>query len=123
MIGAQLAMTALVAVIAGLVMRWSDALPVLFGAALGILATLLIKRSADRVMGAAERNPRHAFAALFSGLVLRYAVVILGLLVGFRVLQLAAVPLISGFVLMIIVQAAASMFASRAAQPGIRTKG
>ena len=107
-IGAQLAATVLVIVMVGLTLAWTDALAALFGAALGMSATLLIKRSADRALLAAEAGPRYGFVAMYSGLVLRYAVVILGLLVGFRVLQLAAIPLISSFTLMIIVQVIAS---------------
>lgn len=108
-IGAQLTTTALVIVIVSLVMGWANALSALFGAALGISVTALTRRSADRALLAAEESPRYGFVALYSGLVLRYAVVILGLLVGFRVLQLAAIPLISSFVLMIIVQVVTSI--------------
>ena len=74
-----------------------------------MLATALIKRNADRALLAAETGPRYGFVAMYSGLVLRYAVVGLGLLVGFRVLQLAAIPLISSFTLMIIVQVITSL--------------
>jgi ribose/xylose/arabinose/galactoside ABC-type transport system permease subunit len=41
---------------------------------------------------------------MFSGFALRYAVAILGLLAGFKVLRLSAEPMIAGFILMIVVQ-------------------
>jgi len=118
-IGAQLIITILVTAVTGLMTGLAAATAILFGAALGISATALTKRSADRALLAAEENPRYGFVAMYSGLVLRYAVVILGLLIGFRVLQLAAVPLIGGFVLMIIVQVVASL----GVQPDIGTNG
>ena len=107
-IGAQLVTTILVIIVVSLTMSWADGLSALFGATLGMSATVLTKRSADRALLAAQAGPRYGFMAMYSGLVLRYAVVILGLLVGFRVLQLSAVPLISSFTLMIIVQVVAS---------------
>lgn len=118
-IGAQLVITILVVVITGLIMGQADALSVLFGAAIGISVVILTKRSADRALLVAEENPRYGFVAMYSGLVLRYAVVILGLLVGFRVLHLAAIPLIGGFILMIIVQ----VITSFGVKPDVRING
>jgi len=88
----------------------ADAIAVAYGALIGLTITLLTRRSTDRALQAAIDNPTHGVATMFSGFVLRYAVAILGLLVGFRVLQLSAEPMIAGFVLMIVVQTLVAAF-------------
>lgn len=81
-----------------------------YGAAIGWTITLLTRRGTDRALSNAVHNTMHGVIAMYSGLVLRYAVAILGLLVGFRVMQLLAEPMLAGFILMVIVQALASLF-------------
>jgi len=83
---------------------WSDVLAIVYGASLGVVITLLTRRSSDRALLAAVENPTHGVVRMFSGFVLRYAVAILGLLAGFWILRLPAEPIIAGFILMIIVQ-------------------
>ena len=77
----------------------------LFGAAVGVAQSGLLRRSAWR----AAASPRHGMVVMFSGLVLRYAVVILGLAVGFYFLRLNPLPMLGGFVLMVAVQAFAAL--------------
>ena len=115
----QLLAALIVIVLTGLFAGRPEAVSVLYGAALGMVNAMLTKRSANRALLAAEESPRYGFVAMYSGLMLRYAIVILGLLIGFRVLQLVAIPLISSFVLMIIVQ----VIASFAMGPDIGTNG
>ena len=81
-----------------------NALAVAYGSLLGLMITLLTRRSTDRALAAAAENPAHGVVAMYAGFALRYAVAILGLLAGFRVLRLTAEPMIAGFILMIIVQ-------------------
>ena len=94
----------LVALAAGILAGWQEALAIVYGASLGIMITLLTRRSTDRALSAAVENPTHGVIAMFSGFALRYAVAILGLLAGFRILQLPAESMIAGFILMITVQ-------------------
>ena len=77
----------------------------MFGAILGMLITLLALRSTERMLIAATRNRTHGLVVLYAGVALRYAVAALGLLAGFKLLHLAAEPLVGSFVLMILVQA------------------
>lgn len=90
--------------VAGVFGTWLDVLAVAYGSLLGLMITLLTRRSTDRALLAAVENPRHGIVAMFSGFALRYAVAILGLLAGFKVLRLSAEPMIAGFILMIVVQ-------------------
>lgn len=104
LIGSQMAM----AFIAALTMLYQESvdamLATLYGALIGIMITLLVRRSTDRALQKAVDNPSHGIVIMFSGFFLRYAVAILGLLVGFKVLHLLTVPMITGFILMILVQ-------------------
>lgn len=86
----------------------AGAIAIAYGALLGVLTTLLTRRSTDKALQAAVENPTHGIVAMFSGFALRYAVAILGLLVGFRVLHLPAEPMIAGFILMIVIQVLAA---------------
>jgi hypothetical protein len=81
-----------------------------YGTVLGWMITLLTRRGTDRALLNAVDNTTHAMVAMYSGFVLRYAVAILGLLVGLRVMQLNAEPMLAGFILMIMVQALAAIF-------------
>ena len=90
--------------VAGVFGTWLDVLAVAYGSLLGLMITLLTRRSTDRALLAAVENARHGIVAMFSGFALRYAVAILGLLAGFKVLRLSAEPMIAGFILMIVVQ-------------------
>jgi len=103
----------LVAVIAVLFLAvlstWADAIAVAYGTLLGLMMTLLTRRSTDKALQAAVENPTHGMVAMFSGFALRYAVAILGLLTGFRVLHIAAEPMIAGFILMILIQVLVSV--------------
>jgi hypothetical protein len=94
----------LAVLVAGVFGTWLDALAVAYGSLLGLMITLLTRRSTDRALLAAVENARHGIVAMFSGFALRYAVAILGLLAGFKVLRLSAEPMIAGFILMIVVQ-------------------
>lgn len=104
----QLASALIAGVILGILGDWSDFPAMGYGASLGMLNSLLTKRSSDRALSAAVKNPTHGLVAMFSGFALRYAVAILGLLTGFRMLHLAAEPMIGGFILMIVIQVLAS---------------
>jgi|GEM_PF-4430140 len=101
----QLISMVLVALAVGFLAGWQESLAIVYGASIGMMITMLTRRSTDRALSAAVENPTHGVVAMFSGFALRYAVAILGLLAGFRVLQIPAEPMIAGFVLMIIVQA------------------
>lgn len=92
------------ALIMGALASWFVAAAFVYGAAIGLLMTILTRRSTDKALLAAVENPRHGVVVIFSGFVLRYATAILGLLAGFKILGLSAEPVIAGFVLMIIVQ-------------------
>ena len=105
----QLISAALAALAAGILGGWQEALALVYGALLGVMITLLTRRSTDRALSAAVENPTHGVITMFSGFALRYAVAILGLLAGFRVLQLSAEPMIAGFILMIVVQQVLAM--------------
>lgn len=80
-----------------------------FGSLIGIAITLLTRRSSDRALSAAVENPTHGLIAMYSGFALRYAVAILGLYLGLKILNMMASPLIGGFILMILVQAASGV--------------
>ncbi len=104
LIGSQVIL-ALVAALVALYRESVDAmLAVLYGAAIGIMVVLLARRSANKAAEKAIDSPSQGIVVMFAGLVLRYAAVILGLLVGLRVLQLMTVPMLMGFSLMIMVQ-------------------
>lgn len=75
-----------------------------FGALLAVVITLLAQRSTNRALRTASKNPTHGIVALYSGFALRYGTAAVGLLVGFKVLNLAAEPMIGTFILMIMVQ-------------------
>ncbi|TNF91396.1 MAG: ATP synthase subunit I [Gammaproteobacteria bacterium] len=83
---------------------WMAGWSALYGGLLAVIITLLTKRSADRALEKAVENPVHGMVVMFSGFALRYLIAILGLLIGFKALQFQAVPMITGFVLVIIVQ-------------------
>jgi len=100
----QLIIAVFVAMAAGAFSGWQEVLAILYGAMLGIMITLLTRRSTDRALQAAVVNPRNGVITMFSGFALRYAVAILGLLAGFKVLQLPVEPMIAAFILMIVVQ-------------------
>ncbi len=103
LIGSQMAV-ALTTVIIMLYRGSADAmLAVLYGASIGILVTLLVRRSTDKALEKAVDSPQQGIIALFSGLVLRYAVVILGLLIGLKILKLMTVSVLIGFVSVMIV--------------------
>lgn len=104
----QLASALIAGAILGILGDWSDFPAMVYGALLGMLNSLLTRRSSDRALSAAVKNPAHGLVAMFSGFALRYAVAILGLLAGFRMLHLAAEPMIGGFILMIVIQVLAS---------------
>ena len=101
----QLAVAISASLVFGYLGGWSYLLASAFGALLGIAITLLVRRSTDRVLSAASRNPTHGMVALYSGFALRYGAAAVGLLAGFKVLHLAAEPMIGAFILMIFVQA------------------
>lgn len=103
----QLLVAIFVALAMGIFGSWSYVMAVIYGSLLGVMITLLTRRSTDRALLAAVENPTHGVVAMFSGLAQRYAVAILGLLAGFKVLQLQAESMIASFVLMIIIQALA----------------
>jgi zinc transporter ZupT len=100
----QLISAVLAALVAGILGGWQEVLAVVYGALLGVMITLLTRRSTDRALSAAVENPRHGVITMFSGFALRYAVAILGLLAGFRILRLPAESMVAGFILMIIIQ-------------------
>ena len=75
-----------------------------FGALLAVVITLLAQRSTNRALRTASKSPTHGIVALYSGFALRYGTAAVGLLVGFKVLNLAAEPMIGAFILMIMVQ-------------------
>jgi hypothetical protein len=100
----QLVSALLAALVAGFLGGWPETLAIVYGALLSVMITLLTRRSTDRALSAAVENPTHGVIAMFSGFALRYAVAILGLLAGFKVLQLPAESMIAGFILMIVVQ-------------------
>ena len=105
----QLVAIAIVSVATMVFAGKAESLAVVYGATLGVLISMLTRRSTDRALEAAVVNTTHGMLAMYSGLILRYAVAILGLLAGFRVLHLPAEPMLAGFVLMIIVQLVAAM--------------
>ena len=100
----QIVAAAIASIVMSVLGAQADAIAVACGALIGLMITYLTLRSTDRALRAAIENPTHGVATMFSGFVLRYAVALLGLLAGFRVLQLPAEPMIAGFILMIIVQ-------------------
>lgn len=103
-IGTQLVLAAIAVLLAGLYLGRAGALAALFGAILGILVTWLTKRSSERVLRAAVEDHSFGLVAMYVGFALKYAVTVLGLLIGFRVLQLTAAPMVSVFILMILAQ-------------------
>ncbi|MCW8963019.1 MAG: ATP synthase subunit I [Gammaproteobacteria bacterium] len=100
----QILAACVVTLVMALLSTQADAIAVAYGALLGLTITLITRRSTDRALQAAVENPTHGIVAMFSGFALRYAVVILGLLAGFRVLHLSAEPMIAGFILIIVIQ-------------------
>lgn len=104
----QLVAALIATMLTGWLMGWMATGSALYGAILGMVMTMLTKRSVDRTLKAAVENPRYSAIALFSGFALRYAVAILGLITGFTVLRLSATPMVSTFILMILVQAFSS---------------
>ena len=104
----QLVTVMLVGVILGILGEWSSISAMIYGALLGIVNTFLTKRGADRALLTAVENPTHGIVAMYSGFAMRYAVALLGLLAGFRLLHLAAEPMIGGFILTIVIQALGS---------------
>ena len=100
----QLLVVALAASITGLMFSLKDAGAVLYGGTLAISMTLLMRRSTNRALKVAVETPGRSMAIMYSGLVLRYAMALLGLLAGFKVLQLPAQGMIIGFVLTIMIQ-------------------
>ena len=104
----QLVTAAVAGGIFGILGGWPDLVGVLYGASLGILNTFLTRRGADKALRTAVENPTHGMIAMYSGFATRYVVAILGMLAGFRVLHLAAEPIIAGFILTIVIQALGS---------------
>ena len=110
-IGIQIAVAA-----TGAVLLWSAASvaamsALLYGSLLGVLLSVLMHSNTGKALAVAVDNPQHGMVVIFGGFFLRYAVAGLGLLAGFKVLQLMALPMLSGFVLMLIVQVFASLLA------------
>jgi F0F1-type ATP synthase assembly protein I len=108
----QLFVAVIGVLVIGLLNLWPNALAFAYGTSLGLIMTVLTRRSADRALSAAVENPGRGLIAMYSGFALRYAVAILGLMTGFRVLGLPAEPMIGGFILMIIVQVLVSVLIS-----------
>jgi len=106
----QLLAALIVIVLSGLFAGWPDTRSALYGAALGMVITMLTKRSTDRTLQTAVDNPRYGAISMFSGFALKYAVAVLGLLAGLVALRLPATPMISAFILMILVQALSSLW-------------
>jgi len=106
----QLVAAALAGVALGLLEGWSVFSAVIYGASLGLLNTILTKRGADKTLVAAVKKTTYGLAAMYSAFALRYAVAILGLLAGFRLMNLAAGPMLGGFILMIVIQALAPVW-------------
>ncbi len=104
LIGTQLLAAVVASIVAFNMVATSGMLALIYGASIGVLITLLVRRSTDKALETAVENPGHGVVVMFSGFALRYAVAILGLLIGFKTLKLMAVPMIAGFILMIIVQ-------------------
>jgi len=100
----QILLAGIAMLAAGVLGIQADVVAVLYGSVLGLMITLLTWRSTGRALLAAVENPRHGVVAIFSGFALRYAVAILGLLAGFKILHLPAESMIAGFILMIIIQ-------------------
>ncbi len=108
LIGSQMAL-ALIAALIALHRGSADAmLATLYGASIGVLVTLLTRRSTDKALEKAIDSPQQGIVVMFSGFVLRYVIVILGLFFGFKALGLMAVSMLVGFTLMMIIQVFAS---------------
>lgn len=101
----QLIAAAVASVIVGGVVSWAAAIALVYGALVGLMVSLLTQRSADKTLAAAVTDATRGMLALYSGFALRYGAAILGLAIGFKVLELSAQLIIAGFVLMILVQA------------------
>lgn len=98
------------ALVAGLAGSWSITVPVLYGALVGLLVTWLTGRGVDRTLNTAVRDSGRAMVAMYAGFALKYMLAALGLLIGLRLLQFEALPMIGTFIMMVVVQATAAIW-------------
>ncbi len=106
--GTQLVVSVVMALVTFMMFSEGEAIAVLYGGFIAVVVTLLAIRSTDKALDAAVENTGHALVAMFSGFALRYAVAILGLLTGFKALKLLAIPMLLGFIIIVMVQIAVS---------------
>lgn len=104
LIGTQIVVSVIAALATLSMSSETGSVAVLYGCLVAIVVTLLARRSVDKALNEAVQDSGHAMVVIFSGFALRYAVAILGLLTGFKVIKLLPVPMLAGFVLIIMVQ-------------------
>lgn len=81
----------------------------LYGAALGAWLTWATRRNTDHALAVAMQRSRRGVMVVVVGFFLRLAVAILGLGAGYMALELQALPMLGGFVLMMMVRVLAML--------------
>jgi len=96
---AQIALTAVLALVWGVYSGYEDSMAVVYGGMVSIVLAWMHKRGVRKAEDASLRDPKSGMLILFVSAVLRFILLIVLLGVGFGLLKLAPQPMLAGFVL------------------------